>query len=122
MKVKSGVNVKAGGKLILKAARTVAITQKLVLFVIMISLASCYTSKGVNYLQSENQEITIRLRPTEYTVQPNDVLDIKVQSRDPDQASFLIREREKIEICRQIQLLYFLADIQLINKVKLIWQ
>ncbi len=53
-----------------------------------ITLTSCYTTKGVNYLQSADQEMTIRLRPTEYGVQPNDVLSVKVQSRDPDQVAY----------------------------------
>lgn len=62
--------------------------RKVFLMLLMTSFASCYTSKGVNYLQSQDHEMTVRLRPIEYAVQPNDVLDIKVQSRDPDQAAF----------------------------------
>ncbi|MDB2606210.1 polysaccharide biosynthesis/export family protein [Zobellia sp.] len=62
--------------------------QRIIILLVTLTLTSCYTSKGVNYLQSENHEMTLPLRPTEYTVQPNDVLDIKVQSRDPDQAAF----------------------------------
>ncbi|CAM4169849.1 polysaccharide biosynthesis/export family protein [Zobellia roscoffensis] len=62
--------------------------QRVFVILITLTLTSCYTTKGVNYLQSPDQEMTIRLRPTEYGVQPNDVLDIKVQSRDPDQAAF----------------------------------
>ncbi|CAZ96046.1 Polysaccharide export protein [Zobellia galactanivorans] len=62
--------------------------RKTILLLLMMSLASCYTSKGVNYLQSEDQELSIRLNKSEYLVQPNDVLSVKVQSRDPDQAAF----------------------------------
>ncbi|MBU2948035.1 polysaccharide biosynthesis/export family protein [Zobellia uliginosa] len=62
--------------------------QCIIIVLVTLSLTSCYTRRGVNYLQSTSEEMTLRLRPTEYTVQPNDVLDIKVQSRDPDQAAF----------------------------------
>ena len=61
---------------------------KLVLLVLFLSLASCYTSKKVNYLQSEKQQLSLPVQQTKYKVQPNDVLNIKVQSRDPEQSSF----------------------------------
>ncbi|WP_209402451.1 polysaccharide biosynthesis/export family protein [Pseudozobellia sp. WGM2] len=51
-------------------------------------LSSCYSSKNIDYLQSENQEMLMSLSKSEYLVQPNDVLSINVQSRDPDQAAF----------------------------------
>lgn len=51
-------------------------------------LSSCYSSKNIDYLQSENQEMLVSLSKSEYLVQPNDVLSVKVQSRDPDQAAF----------------------------------
>ncbi|OWW27013.1 hypothetical protein B4Q04_04870 [Zobellia sp. OII3] len=62
--------------------------QRIMVVLVTLSLTSCYTSKGVNYLQSSDEEMTIRLRPTEYGVQPNDVLSVKVQSRDPDQVMY----------------------------------
>lgn len=58
------------------------------LFFVCLLLSSCYTSKGVNYLQSKKESMSIPVKPTEYLVQPNDILSIKVQSRDPEQADF----------------------------------
>ncbi|WP_171036959.1 polysaccharide biosynthesis/export family protein [Maribacter algarum] len=52
-------------------------------------LSSCYTSKGVDYLQSNQQTIILPLNKGEqYKIQPSDVLSIKVQSRDPEQTAF----------------------------------
>ena len=62
--------------------------QRIVIVLVTLTMTSCYTTKGVNYLQSESHEMTLRLRPTEYGVQPNDVLSVKVQSRDPDQVAY----------------------------------
>ncbi len=61
---------------------------KLFLLVLLLLLSSCYTSKKVNYLQGDYSQLTIPVQSTQYTVQPNDVLNIKVQSRDPEQAAF----------------------------------
>lgn len=54
----------------------------------VLMLSSCYTSKNVNYLQSDKGKLTIPVYPSEYAVQPNDILNIKIQSRDPEQAAF----------------------------------
>ena len=54
----------------------------------LLGLSSCYTSKNINYLQTNSDKFSTLIRPTVYTVQPNDVLSVKVQSRDPDQSSF----------------------------------
>ena len=62
--------------------------KRMIIVLVTLSMTSCYTRKGVNYLQSSSEEMTLRLRPTEYGVQPNDVLSIKVQSRDPDQVAY----------------------------------
>ncbi|MGI9551430.1 MAG: polysaccharide biosynthesis/export family protein [Aurantibacter sp.] len=61
---------------------------RLFLFLLLLSLSSCYTSKKVNYLQSEKQQLSFPVQQTKYKVQPNDVLNIKVQSRDPEQSNF----------------------------------
>lgn len=66
----------------------VEIAIKILPILLMLLVSSCYTTKGVNYLQNMGDETTIRLRMTEYAVQPNDVLSIQVQSRDPEQAVF----------------------------------
>lgn len=55
---------------------------------VLLMLSSCYTSRNVNYLQSDKRKLTIPVYPTVYAVQPNDVLNIKIQSRDPEQATF----------------------------------
>ena len=67
------------GRLILNVARVLPI---------LLLLSSCYTAKNVNYLQDVHDQIIVNLRPLTYVVQPNDVLSIQVQSRDPDQAVF----------------------------------
>lgn len=48
-------------------------------------LSSCYTSRRVNYLQSDRQRMAMELHRTPYLVQPHDILDIKVKSRDQEQ-------------------------------------
>ena len=55
---------------------------------LFLSLSSCYTSKQVNYLQSDKSSFRIPVLPTIYKVQPNDVLSVRVQSRDPEQSAF----------------------------------
>lgn len=62
--------------------------KNVLLLLVVMTLSSCYTSKNVNYLQSDKSKLTIPVHPTEYAVQPNDVLNIKIQSRDPEQAAF----------------------------------
>lgn len=61
---------------------------KLFLLLIALSLSSCYSSRNLNYLQTTQKSLNIPIIPTEYRVQPNDVLSIKVQSKDPEQSSF----------------------------------
>lgn len=61
---------------------------KFFFLLLLLFLSSCYSSKKLDYLQSNKQELMLPLNPTVYTVQPNDVLSIKVQSRDPDQSAF----------------------------------
>ncbi|WP_400071602.1 polysaccharide biosynthesis/export family protein [Zobellia russellii] len=81
-------SIKNSGHFFLKSEYGALSFKRISIALVALVLTSCYTSKGVNYIQSPDSEMTIRLRPTEYGVQPNDVLDIKVQSRDPDQAAF----------------------------------
>lgn len=57
-------------------------------FLSLLLLSSCFSSKKLDYLQSDSKEMLIGLNKTEYLIQPNDVLNVKVQSRDPDQAAF----------------------------------
>ena len=70
------------------ATKTSVKMSKLFLFVLLLSLSSCYTSKQVDYLQSDKQKLRIPVIATKYKIQPNDVLSVKVQSRDPEQADF----------------------------------
>lgn len=62
--------------------------KQLFLLALLVLLSSCYTSRKVNYLQSDESSFEIPVLPTVYKVQPNDVLSIKVQSRDPEQSAF----------------------------------
>ncbi len=62
-----------------------------IVFVIAIalSLSSCYTSQQLDYLQSKQNSLIIPNHPKEqYTIRPSDVLNIQVQSRDPEQTTF----------------------------------
>jgi len=61
---------------------------KLVPLLLLAILSSCYSSKKLDYLQSESSFLRLPLQTTEYLVQENDILDIKVQSRDPEQSDF----------------------------------
>ncbi|MGB5419013.1 polysaccharide biosynthesis/export family protein [Algibacter sp.] len=61
---------------------------KLYVILLFITLSSCYTSKEINYLQSDISQFVVPTQLTEYLVQENDILDIKVQSRDPEQSDF----------------------------------
>jgi len=67
------------GRLILNLAKVLPV---------LLLLSSCYTAEKVNYLQGVSDQMIVNLRPSTYAVQPNDVLGIQVQSRDPDQAVF----------------------------------
>jgi len=57
-------------------------------FLLLLLVSSCYTAKDLNYIQSESNYLEIPVQPTEYLVQKNDILDIRVQSRDPEQSEF----------------------------------
>lgn len=61
---------------------------KLAIFVGFVVLSSCYSSKNLDYLQSEEYRYSEPVISLPYKVQPNDVLDIKVQSMDPAQVAF----------------------------------
>ena len=61
---------------------------KLYTLLILISLSACYSVKKVNYLQTEGDILAIPINPITYLVQPNDILNVKIQSRDTDQAAF----------------------------------
>ncbi len=61
--------------------------RRIVPLVLLMLVSSCYTSKGLNYLQSDESTLTIPLIPSRYLVQPNDVLSVEVQSRDPEQSA-----------------------------------
>jgi len=64
------------------------IRQLFVSLSLLFLLSSCYTSKNLDYLQSNSSHLKIPLQTSEYLVQANDILDIKVQSRDPEQTNF----------------------------------
>lgn len=55
---------------------------------IALFLTSCYSVKKVTYLQSEENVLAIPNNPVDYLVQPNDILNIRVQSLDPEQSTF----------------------------------
>lgn len=58
-------------------------------FIVLVLLStSCYTVRKVNYLQSEENVLSLPNNPVNYLVQPNDILNIRVQSLDPDQSAF----------------------------------
>lgn len=79
--------LKLNYKLLLR--RGIAVNMSRLFPILLLLLASsCYTSKGLNYLQSDKNTLKIPLIPTLYTVQPNDVLNIKVKSRDPEESAF----------------------------------
>jgi len=63
--------------------------KKPMMLLIVVLLSSCYSSKQLDYLQSNQQTLILPVQQTEqYKVQPSDVLSIKVQSRDPEQSAF----------------------------------
>jgi polysaccharide export outer membrane protein len=61
---------------------------KLYFFLILFSLSACYSLKKVTYIQTEEDVFTVPINPVIYLVQPNDILNIKVQSRDAEQSSY----------------------------------
>jgi len=61
---------------------------KIFVLILTVLLSSCYSSGNLDYLQSEQYRYTLPTRTTQYAVQPNDILDIKVQSMDPEQVAF----------------------------------
>jgi polysaccharide export outer membrane protein len=61
---------------------------RLMSLLLVLTLSSCYTSSSVNYLQSKQSRLVVPVNHLEYTVQPNDILNIVVQSRDPEQSNF----------------------------------
>jgi len=62
---------------------------KFLLLLVVVSLTSCYSSKQLDYLQSKQSSFLTPLNKKEqYTIQPSDILSIRVQSRDPEQTSF----------------------------------
>lgn len=62
---------------------------KIIVVVLLMSLSSCYTSKKLDYLQSDQQTVILPTsQKEEYKVQPSDVLSVRVQSRDPEQTAF----------------------------------
>ena len=61
---------------------------KLVILAGFILVSSCYSSKTLDYLQSDQYRYTQPVRMLPYKVQPHDVLDIRVQSMDEEQVNF----------------------------------
>jgi len=61
---------------------------KFSLLFLLILVSSCYSLKKVSYLQSEENVLAIPNNPIIYLVQPNDILNIRVQSLDPEQSAF----------------------------------
>ncbi|MFH6603637.1 polysaccharide biosynthesis/export family protein [Maribacter algicola] len=55
---------------------------------LLLLVSSCYTTKGLNYIQSAENSYSVPLIQVEYKVQPNDILNIKVKSRDSEQSNF----------------------------------
>jgi polysaccharide export outer membrane protein len=55
---------------------------------LLLVLSSCYTSKNVNYLQTEKEMLVVPIKKSDYYVQPHDVLNIKVKSKDAEQSAF----------------------------------
>ncbi len=70
------------------SGKTYLFISRFFLLIILLTVSSCYTSKEFNYLQSDKSTLTIPLIQTKYKVQPNDVLSIRVQSRDPEQSAY----------------------------------
>lgn len=62
--------------------------QKIAILIGFIVLSSCYSSKTLDYLQSEEYQYSQNVRMAAYKVQAHDVLDIRVQSMDEQQVNF----------------------------------
>ena len=60
----------------------------LLILMLLVSLSSCYNARKLNYIQSDRATYVKQLQRSTYKVQPNDILSVKVQSRDPEQSSF----------------------------------
>lgn len=57
--------------------------------ILAFSLTSCYNTKQLDYLQTKNNSYKVPNYPKEeYLVQKSDILNIRVQSRDPEQTNF----------------------------------
>jgi len=54
----------------------------------VVLLSSCYSTKKVTYLQSDQNVLEVQNNPQIYLIQPNDILNIRVQSLDPEQSAF----------------------------------
>ncbi len=88
-KMKKNLKVKRDYKLqFQRSNKTYLLLSRIFPLLLLLLASSCYTSKGFNYLQSDQGTLTIPLIPARYVVQPNDVLSIKVQSRDPEESAF----------------------------------
>ncbi len=61
---------------------------KFLYLLLFVLITSCYSTKKVTYLQSEENTLEITNIPISYLVQPNDILNIRVQSLDPEQSAF----------------------------------
>lgn len=82
----TGFNIEKYLEIVKKACLKIS---KPLLLLFIISLSSCYSSKQLDYLQSKQNTLVLPLSEREpYTIQPSDVLNVKVQSRDPEQANF----------------------------------
>lgn len=79
-------------RFLLRSLKVVAgITNPWLILILFILFSSCYSSGKLNYLRSKDAVTRYRVNATEYLVQPNDVLDIRIQTRDPQQATFFNR-------------------------------
>ena len=61
---------------------------KYLYLIAFVLLTSCYSTKKITYLQSEENVLAIPNNPITYMVQSNDILNIRVQSLDPEQSAF----------------------------------
>ena len=51
-------------------------------------LSSCYSSKKLDYIQTDSEKVIKKINPSDYLVQAFDILNIKVQTKDPEQSAF----------------------------------
>ena len=61
---------------------------RLAILLFVVFASSCYSIKKVTYLQSDENVLALPNNPIDYLVQPNDILNIRVQSLDPEQSAF----------------------------------